>query len=105
MCNGIVIVIVKHGGRIPWLPSTPVVMEHDNNRTEESTAALNITYSKIHVHTQSGRRGPLQCLHLHACLASGAHRAVHIHALAAWHLLYSVRCNSFYGGGAPVYSL
>ena len=48
--------IIEYGGRRPGLPNTPVVMEHDNNRTDESTAiCLNInheslfTYSHIHI--------------------------------------------------------
>ena len=41
MCDGIV--IIEYDGRRLGLPNVPVVMEHDNNRTEQSTAiALNI---------------------------------------------------------------
>ena len=32
MCNDIV--IIEHDGIRPRLPNAPVVMEHDNNRTE-----------------------------------------------------------------------
>jgi len=32
MCNGID--IIEHGGRRPGLLNAPVVMEHDNNRTD-----------------------------------------------------------------------
>ena len=34
----IIIVITEHDGRRLGLPNAPVVMEHANNRTEESTA-------------------------------------------------------------------
>ena len=33
ICNGIV--IIEHDERRLWLPNAPVVMEHDNNKTEE----------------------------------------------------------------------
>tara|TARA_B110000090_G_C13017242_1_gene306558 strand:+ start:124 stop:330 length:207 start_codon:yes stop_codon:yes gene_type:complete len=33
MCNGIV--IIEHDRRRPGLPNAPVVMEHNNNRTEQ----------------------------------------------------------------------
>ena len=44
MCNDIVTIELDE--RILGLPNAPAVMEHDNNRTEESTAiALNITHN------------------------------------------------------------
>ena len=44
ICNDIV--IIEHDGRRSGLPSAPVVIEHDNNSTDESTAiALNIQYN------------------------------------------------------------
>jgi len=42
VCNDVVI-IMKHDRRRPELPNAPIVIEHDNNGTEVSTAiALNI---------------------------------------------------------------
>ena len=44
MCNDIV--VIEHDKRRLELPSAPVVMEHDINRTEESTAiAQNIQHN------------------------------------------------------------
>ena len=41
--NDILIVVIEHDDRRKGIPNTPVVTEHDNNRTEKSTAiALNI---------------------------------------------------------------
>ena len=34
MCDGVVIVIIEYDERRLRLSSAPVVMEHDNNRTE-----------------------------------------------------------------------
>ena len=46
MCNDIVILIIEHDGRRLGLSNAPVIIEHDNNRTEESTAiALNIQHN------------------------------------------------------------
>ena len=46
MCNDIVIAIIEHDGRRTGLRNAQVVMEHNNNRTEESTAiALNIQHN------------------------------------------------------------
>ena len=35
ICSDVVIVVIEHDGRRIGLSNTPVVMEHDSNRTEQ----------------------------------------------------------------------
>ena len=38
MCNDIAIIVMEHDERRPELPNAPVVIEHDNNGTEEQSS-------------------------------------------------------------------